>query len=341
MEKLKTAVILLNLGGPETLDGVKPFLWNLFTDKHIIRLPFFLRYPLAWLISTLRTSKAQKIYESIGGGSPLNKNTKKQSDALEALLKNEKFEAKVFTAMRYAPPMTEEVAREVAAYKPDQIILLPLYPQFSTTTTQSSVEEWKLMGKDLKVPVRGICCYFDHPHFIKAHQELLKSHLKSCPSQDSLHILFSAHGLPEKIIEAGDPYAWQVGEAVSKIMQDHDLQKFPYTVCYQSKVGPTKWLRPSLEESLEECVQRNQGAVVVPIAFVSDHSETLYELDIQFKEWADEKAMIHYSRVPVLGDHPMFIEGLASLIVSSLSGQDDMRKCPRSYKDCCHGRFNF
>lgn len=336
---MKVAVVLLNLGGPETLEGVKPFLWNLFKDKHILRLPFFLRYPLAWLISTLRTPKAKAIYESIGGRSPLNENTRKQANALEALLQKEGIQAKVFMAMRYASPMTEEVMAEVKAYQPNRIMLIPLYPQFSTTTTQSSVAEWQRYGKDLDIQTHAICCYFDHPHFIKAHQQLLKEHLAVVP--DNVRLLFSAHGLPEKIIDAGDPYAWQVRQTVEGIMKDASFQQTPYTICYQSKVGPTKWLRPSLEEALEDCHTQGQGAVVIPITFVSDHSETLYELDIQYKKCAEDKGMPHYSRTPVLGDHPLYMETLASLALAALSGKEELRKCPLSYKDCCHGRFCF
>jgi len=333
---MRIAVILFNLGGPETLDQVRPFLWNLFSDKHIIRLPFFLRYPLAWLISKLRTPKAQKIYESIGGGSPLNKNTKAQADALQSLLKKEEIDAKVFMAMRYASPMTCEVIGEVKAYNPDRVILLPLYPQFSTTTTKSSVVEWGKYAKDLSGKTNSVCCYFDHPHFIKAHQLLLKKHLEDLNFPKNVKILFSAHGLPEKIIKQGDPYAWQVVQTVDLVMQEKSLQGYSYTVCFQSKVGPTKWLGPSLEESLEKCVSQELGAVVVPITFVSDHSETLAELDIQYKEWAQEKQMKHYSRVPVLGEHPLFIEALASLVLAALGNMSEARKCPKNFKDCCY-----
>lgn len=329
---MKLAIVLFNLGGPTSKEGVKPFLFNLFKDKNIIRLPAIARYPLAWLISTLRTQKAQDIYTQIGGGSPLNTNTKAQADALEYSLRTRYSHAKVFMCMRYAPPMTKEVVEQVRSYHPDKIVLLPLYPQFSTTTTKSSFEEWdKDAGDMLNKTVRR-CCYPLHENFIKAHSALIEEHITSIKTP--VKILFSAHGIPMEMIDDGDPYAFQVEATVKTIMASDRLKDYPHEICYQSRVGPKKWLEPNIDTALRACASENIGAVVVPISFVSDHSETLVELDIQYKEVAAILGLPHYSRVPALADHPLFIQSLSDQVESMLNGVKQSRLCPTSFKSC-------
>ncbi len=316
---MKLAVILFNLGGPTSQEGVKPFLFNLFKDRNIIRLPAVARYPLAWLISTLRTKKAQSIYLKLGGGSPLNANTQAQVDALEVKLKADYPHVKVFMCMRYAPPMTKEVVAKVRAYGPDQIVLLPLYPQFSTTTTKSSFEEWDHFAGDLSTKTLRRCCYPTHETFIEAHCALITEHMKNVSAP--VKILFSAHGIPMEMIEDGDPYAFQVEATVKAIMATDVLKNHSYQICYQSRVGPKKWLDPNIDAALKTCAKENVGAVVVPISFVSDHSETLVELDSQYKEVAAGLGLSHYSRVASLGDHPLFIESLSQQVDEMLKGQ--------------------
>lgn len=335
---MKTAVVLFNLGGPTSMEGVRPFLFNLFKDPHILRMPFFARYPLAWFISTLRTKKAKGIYAQIGGGSPLNHNTLQQCHALQWLLKNRGHDVKVFMCMRYAPPMTPEVVRNVKEYDPDRVILLPLYPQFSTSTTKSSFQEWddeiKIQAPFLDQKTERQCCYPTGDLFLQSHIALLKEHLEQCPKDIPLSLLFSAHGIPLDMIAGGDPYAFQVEQTVNAIMNDPFLKNYSFMICYQSRVGPKKWLGPSLDIALNECKEKGQGAVVVPISFVSDHSETLVELDIQYKDIAAAMHLLHYSRVKALGDDTLYIDYLAQQVESLLKGQTCPRLCPKEYTDC-------
>lgn len=338
----KVAVVLFNLGGPTSLKGVKPFLFNLFRDPYIIRLPAIFRYPLAWLISTLRRKKAEGIYAEIGGKSPLNDNTQKQVDALETLLKKEGLDARVFMAMRYAPPMTEEVVKNVLSFSPDEVVLLPLYPQFSTTTTESSLVEWKkyALKSKIKEKIHSFCCYPTENGFIHAYQDLLIEHLKEIHPKTSLKILFSAHGLPQDIVDEGDPYALQVVLSMHAIMDHKSFKNYEYSLCYQSKVGPKKWLGPSLDEAMEQCQLENKGCVILPIAFVSDHSETLVELDIQYKDRAKELNLIHYSRILTVSDHPKFIHGLRNMVLSRLNQEKCQKICPSTQRLCGYDRFS-
>lgn len=336
----KVAVVLFNLGGPTSLEGVKPFLFNLFKDKNIINLPGIVRYPLAWLISTLRTKKAQGIYAQLGGKSPLNENTQKQCAALENALSHAGIKAKVFMCMRYAPPMTDVVAKDVLAYNPDEIVLLPLYPQYSTTTTKSSMEAWCEAFKG-KIKTHSLCCYPHNDGFIQAYQDMILEHLQSIPIKNNIKLLFSAHGLPQDIVDAGDPYAFQVEASTKAIMAHEKFKDIPYQICYQSKVGPKKWLTPSLDDAIQACAAEKVGAVVVPVSFVSDHSETLVELDIQYKEVADELKLPHYSRIMAVGDHPKFISGLAHMVQGMLIGEKMNQVCPQTYKMCGYDRFSF
>lgn len=332
----KTAVVLFNLGGPEDLKSVRPFLFNLFNDKAIIGLPQPFRYILAKIISTARTRKAQAIYQHMGGKSPILEQTTAQAEALEKKLnEKDKGEFKVFVSMRYADPMSGLVAKKVKAYAPDHIILLPLYPQFSTTTTGSSFKDWNRSAKkaDLDVPTTRICCYATDKNFIVSHMRMIKDMYWKASEEGKPRMLFSAHGLPEKIIEAGDPYQWQVEKTVDAITQALAIDELDYAICYQSKVGPMAWIGPSTVEEIERAGTDKVPLLIVPVAFVSEHSETLVELDVEYRHLAEEKGVPGYWRVPALGVEEYFIESLAELCVSPDRRQqiclsNSVRKCP-------------
>ena len=330
----KTAVVLLNLGGPDSLEAVRPFLFNLFYDKAILAMPNPFRWLLAQLISRTRTKKAQGIYARMGGKSPLLENTITQKDALEKALGDD---YKVFIAMRYWHPLTDETVKAVQDYDPDQVILLPLYPHFSTTTTQSSVKEWDRLAKKqgLKKPTRGLCCFPTDNLFIQAHTDALHTIYQQAQQFGNVRILFSAHSLPQKVIDKGDPYQWQIEECAKEIIKNFkekfQTQTDDWRVCYQSKVGPVKWLEPSLDIEIERAAQDKISLVVVPISFVSDHSETLVELDMDFSEKAKNLGVPFYGRVPVLGTHPLFIEALKILVTSC----PRQTLCPKGQGYCC------
>ncbi len=338
----KIAVVLLNLGGPDNLDGVERFLFNLFNDKAIINLPNPFRWMIAKIISSTRSGKTKNIYSNIGGGSPLLKLTKQQALALESSLKSiqKKQEFKVFVSMRYWHPFSSETVAEIKKFGADEILLLPLYPQFSTTTTESSIQDFK---KSLGgAPVKSVCCYYNEDGFISSHLEKIKSLYKKVKSKHKkIKILFSAHGLPKSVIDKGDPYQWQIEQTVELIMKGLDAE---HKVCYQSKVGPMKWLEPNTESEIEKAAAEGFAVIIVPIAFVSEHSETLYELDIQYKELADKIDLKGYYRVGALGIDKLFIETLTNLSLKLaeikleekdvfVSGELN-RVCPKQFCGC-------
>jgi ferrochelatase len=321
----KIAIVLFNLGGPDSLKAVRPFLFNLFYDPAIIRLPNPFRWLFAQLISRLRTKKAQAIYEKLGGKSPLLENTQAQALALEqALSSYAEVAYKVFIAMRCWHPLTDETIQQVKIYNPDKIILLPLYPQFSTTTTASSFQEWddQAAKYSLKVPTHKVEAYYNEPLFIRAHIDLLLPVYQQAKAYGKPRLLFSAHSLPQKVIDAGDPYQRQTEETVKAIVDRLSVyleQDIDYQICYQSRVGPVKWLTPTTEQALDKAAQDKVPVVIVPVSFVSEHSETLVELDNDYKKYAQEKAIPFYGRVPTLSCHPLFIESLANLCQKSLA----------------------
>ena len=315
---MKIAVVLFNLGGPDSLDAVKPFLRNLFSDPAIIALPAIFRFPLASFIAGRRASKAKKIYAQIGGASPILGQTEMQAQALqEALATGGNYwdEWRCFVCMRYWHPMTEKVVQDVRRFAPDQIVLLPLYPQFSTTTTGSSFGAWDDAVARLGVKTRRIKSYATQPGFIDASVELLKQGLADAGAQP-VRVLFSAHGLPEKIIKAGDPYQGEVEQTAGAIMAQ--LDGVDWSVCYQSRVGPLKWIGPSTESEIQRAAADKKAIVLYPLSFVSEHSETLVELDIDYKRLATDAGVPAYLRVPTVGTHPKFIEGLARLVRDAL-----------------------
>ncbi|MGI4851141.1 MAG: ferrochelatase [Janthinobacterium lividum] len=312
----RRAIVMVNLGGPNSLEAVEPFLRELFRDPAIIRLPVFLREPLAWWIAKRRRSKSQAIFKAIGGYSPLLENTQAQAQALEHHLGDE---FRVFIAMRYWHPFTAETLKEVIDYKPDQVILLPLYPQFSTTTTASSLLCWthEAQKMNFNCPTSTVGCYYTHEKFIDAVVDLIKKSSKDIQDLSSYHLLFTAHGLPERIVQQGDPYQRQVEATVEAVY--HKLNSsMPYTISYQSRVGPLKWIGPSCEQEIQRLGQESKNIFLIPIAFVSEHSETLYELDIQYKALAQESGVSAFIRVPTVETHPLFIECLADLVKSAL-----------------------
>jgi ferrochelatase len=311
----RVGIVLFNLGGPDNAAAVRPFLRNLFSDKAIIRAPLVVRWPLARLIAGRRAAYAREIYASIGGGSPIVKETEAQARALETALAKEGIEAKAVIAMRYWHPFADEAAKILKAWKPDRIVLLPLYPQFSTTTTQSSLDDWRKTAKKygLTAPSSGVCCYPNQPGFVAAYADLLKTALGELPPGTRPRILYSAHGLPERIVEAGDPYPRQVEAGARAIAQASGTDGIDSRVTYQSRVGPLKWIGPDTDKEIEEAAREGLVPVVVPLAFVSEHSETLYELDQIYRASALAAGAPAYIRVPATGTHPAFIAALADL----------------------------
>lgn len=306
---MKTAVILFNLGGPDSLDAVEPFLFNLFNDPAIIGAPGLIRRLLARFISKKRGPVAREIYAQLGGKSPLVEETAKQAAALEAALGED---CRVFVAMRYWHPFAAEALAAARAWGADKVVLLPLYPQFSTTTTRSSLREWRKLAADWTVPTEAVCCYPDEPGLIASIAGLVRAGLEQAAKVGKPRILFSAHGLPQSVVDKGDPYPKHVEQTARAVVAS--LGEVDWVVCYQSRVGPMKWIGPSTEQELERAGEDGVPVVVVPIAFVSEHSETLVELDIEYRHRADGLGIPAYVRVPAVGHHPDFINGLARLV---------------------------
>ncbi len=339
----KTAVVLFNLGGPDGPEAVQPFLFNLFFDPAIIRLPTALRWLLAKLISSRRAPIAREIYQEMGGGSPLLPNTEAQARALTAALQEKGLgDLRVFIAMRYWHPRAAAAAREVAAYRPDRVILLPLYPQFSTTTSASSLQEWAREAEKagITVPSRTVCCYPAENGFVEAVVAGLRNAVREVDHARPPRVLFSAHGLPKKIVERGDPYQWQVEQSVAAVMRHLGETNLDWQICYQSRVGPLEWIGPPTDEEIEKAGREGRPIVVVPIAFVSEHSETLVELDIEYRKLAEEAGAPRYIRVPtVMTDQP-FIAGLAELVAGALATERPIcshaggRFCPARWRGC-------
>ncbi|WP_119302491.1 ferrochelatase [Dongia deserti] len=317
----RTAIVLFNLGGPDSLEAVKPFLTNLFNDPAIIRLPTLLRSMIAALIARRRTPVAREIYARMGNRSPILPNTEAQARALEQALGGE---VKTFIAMRYWHPMTVETVAAVKAYAPDEVILLPLYPQFSTTTTASSYKLWReeAARQSLTVPQRLVCCYPTDPGFIEAACDLVRQSIttaaREAPGINPL-VVFSAHGLPKKVVDDGDPYVSQVEASAAAIVAKLGLQDGAWIISYQSRVGPLAWVQPATDQVILQASKDKRALVVFPIAFVSEHSETLVELDIEYRHLADANGAAAYVRVPTVDTHSAFIGGLAALVKGALA----------------------
>lgn len=324
MGREKVAIVLFNLGGPDGQDAVQPFLRNLFSDPAILRVPAFVRWPLAWFIAKRRGPIAREIYQQIGGGSPILPQTQKQADALAAMLKDEGVEAECFIAMRYWHPMSDETAQKVKAYNPDRIVLLPLYPQFSTTTTESSFADWDRAAQKigLNKPTDRIISYPTDDGFITAQAALIAAKVQDMDDKP-YRLLFSAHGLPKKIVDGGDPYCDEVEETALALLKQLTWQgiEIPdWQICYQSRVGPLEWVGPNTEDEIKRAAADNLNLIIVPLAFVSEHSETLVELDLEYGDVALDLGIETYLRVSTVQDHPAFINGLARLVKDAFDG---------------------
>lgn len=344
MSLRKVAVVLFNLGGPDGPDAVRPFLFNLFSDRRIITAPAPVRLAIAALISTTRAPSARKNYALMGGGSPIVPETQAQLDALQArLTPTATQEFRVFMAMRYWKPFAKDTAAAVRAWGADEVVLLPLYPQFSTTTTASARDVW---AKVYPGPTRIACCYPVETGVVQAHADAILAAWKAGGSPAQPRVLFSAHGLPQRVVDAGDPYQWQVEQTVAGVRALLPAD-WDFRTCYQSRVGPLKWIGPSTVETLEEAGRDSAGVIVSPIAFVSEHIETLVELDVEYAEKAHELGLPFYLRARTPGVADAFIEALAQVTrravgdpqaVSSATGA---RLCPGAFGACpMHTREN-
>lgn len=344
---MKTAVVLFNLGGPLQERDIKPFLFNFFMDKNVISAPLPIRYFIAKYISLVRGAGAAKeAYAKLGYKSPLLQNTQAQARALEEALDN-KFPdvnhmTRVFVSMRYWEPSAADTVDALEEYAPDNLVLLPLYPEYSTVTTNSSFEnfikeveksEGRLKarwGHELKI--QAVHCYPLMKGFVEASAALVREELKKAPA--GTRVLFSAHGLPEKTVATGDPYQFQCERAATAIAVQAGLDKSGWSICYQSRIGPLKWTGPSLREELARAAADKVGAIVYPHSFVSDHVETLVELDMQYRDVAQKLGVPYYARAPVVATHPSFIQGLADLVADALSGEEQPRLCGDKFERC-------
>lgn len=331
----RIAVVAYNLGGPDSPEAVKPFLKNLFSDPMIIRLPGPLRWFVASMISRRRAPVAREIYAKIGGRSPILPETQKQADALQAALGDD---FRVFVAMRYWHPFADQVARDVAAWKPDRVVLLPLYPQFSTTTTESFLRIWRNAARaaSLDAPTAEVCCYPDHEGFVRALHRATADAIAELPEGTKYRVLFSAHGLPKKIVEAGDPYADQVERTAAAVVARLGIAGLDSVVCYQSRVGPLEWLKPYTEDEIRRAGEDKTALVVVPVAFVSEHSETLVELDMEYRDLAHEAGVPAYVRAPTVNADAAFIAGLAAIVRAApeTGTMPGGISCPPGFRDC-------
>jgi ferrochelatase len=340
---LKIAVVMFNLGGPDAPEAVEPFLRNLFSDPDIIALPALFRLPLGRFIARRRAPVAQKIYAHLGGRSPIFEETRVQADALEKTLSRDGVEAKAFVAMRYWHPFSDGAAQAVKAFNPDKIVLLPLYPQYSTTTTSSSLKDWARAAKKaaLAKPTSRVCCYPWEPGFVTAAAAKIRDAMVGAPEAVCYRLLLSAHGLPKRIVEKGDPYQWQVEQSAAAIVKALAMPELEPVVCYQSRVGPLEWIGPSTDAQIIRAGRDGKGVIVAPIAFVSEHSETLVELDIEYRKLAGEKGVPDYRRAATVGAHPDFIAGLAGLVRQALEGEiatcGEGRICPTNHTRCGYG----
>lgn len=340
---MKLAIVLFNLGGPDSPEAVEPFLRNLFSDPDIIALPALLRLPLGRFIAKRRAPVAQKIYAHLGGRSPIFEETRAQADALEKALSQDGVQAKAFIAMRYWHPFSDGAAHAVKAFDPDRIVLLPLYPQYSTTTTASSLKEWTRAAKKagLDKPISRVCCYPWEPGFVAAAAGKIRAAMAGAPDNISYRLLLSAHGLPKRTVQKGDPYQWQVEQCAGAIVKALAMPQLEPVVCYQSRVGPLEWIGPSTDTEIARAGTDGKGVIVAPIAFVSEHSETLVELDIEYRRLADEKGVPDYRRAATVGADPDFIAGIAGLVRQALEDKivtcGDGRICPTTLKRCGYG----
>ena len=340
MTSRRVAIILFNLGGPDKPESVRPFLFNLFNDRAIIGLPQPFRFLIAQLISRTREKLARANYAYMGGGSPLLPETQKQADALQAAMaariSNVTF--KCFTAMRYWRPFVKDAAKAAEAWGATDAILLPLYPQYSSTTTGSSLDAWRRASA---LPAATLCCYPTSAPFAQAHADAILQAWREGGSPAKPRVLFSAHGLPQSVIDRGDPYQWQVQQTAGAVRKMLPAE-WETRISYQSRVGPMKWIGPSTEAEIDLAAKDGAGLLVSPIAFVSEHVETLVELDIEYAARAKKLGLPFYLRAPALGAAPRFIDALADLTAQAMQqpgktcSERGGRLCPASAGLCPH-----
>ena len=319
-DKRRIGVVLFQLGGPDSLTAIEPFLFNLFCDPDIIDFPFARlgRKPLAKLISTTRAKKVQHHYQVIGGCSPIRRHTERQAEALAAELSAYGLDATCVVAMRYWHPFTREAIDQLAAAGVDEVVLLPMYPQYSSTTTGSSLNEWERRWFS-NVSTHLVREFYSCPGYLDAVCEKIDQTLARFPDPRAAELVFSAHSVPVAVIEKGDPYQRQIEETVALVMRRGGWPN-SHRLCYQSKVGASKWLQPSLRTTIREMAeQKIQDLCVVPIAFVSDHVETLGEIDHEAREMAMRLGIRQFEMTPGLNDSPAFIRALADLVLQKLS----------------------
>jgi ferrochelatase len=344
---VKLAVVLFNLGGPDSPEAVEPFLTNLFTDPAIISLPGIIRNPLGRFIARRRGPVAREIYAKIGGHSPILEETNTQALTLQMALTAQGHDARCYIAMRYWKPFADETAAKVKAWNPDRIVLLPLYPQFSTTTTDSSLKDWHAAARDagITAPTTRICCYPWENGFIAAKTKLIAGAFAGKKPSVDYRLLLSAHGLPKRTVSKGDPYQWQVEKTAKAIVDRLGIEGLDAQVCYQSRVGPLEWIGPSTDGEIRRAGAEGKGLVVAPIAFVSEHSETQVELDIEYAKLARESGVVDYIRVPTVSATAEFIAALAALASRAALGEAVVtcgpgRICPKEFSRCGFGDAN-
>jgi ferrochelatase len=345
----KVAIVLFNLGGPDRPEAIRPFLMNLFRDPAILRVPFFIRPLLARLIASRRVQPATENYAILGGKSPLLELTQMQARSLEAALSRSdgRLWWRCFIAMRYWHPFSAEAVQELKQFAPDRVVLLPLYPQFSTTTTGSSLAEWRVAAArcGLVSRVTTLCCWYADANYVQATAALVRRAYQAAraalPPEVALRVLFSAHGLPEVIVKAGDPYQMQVEATSQAVVDSLGIAGLDWVVCYQSRATPQQWLTPSTETEIERAAHDKVALLVVPIAFVSEHSETLVELDVEYRQLAEQLGVPGYYRAPAQNDDHGFIAALAALVrraiadgESGLCSASGRGVCPAAHRDC-------
>jgi ferrochelatase len=339
MKNKKIAVIIYNLGGPNSLEDVKDYLFNLFYDVIILPNPF--RWLLSKFISIRRENKAKGIYSNLGGKSPLLEETIAQGSVLQKSLNEEENQYKVFVAMQCWKPFFSDIYKEVKDFDPDKIITIPLYPQFSSVTTGKSIEKINEVFSNYKDKIKNICCYFDDQKFIDSHIELIRKTIaENFEKGEDYRILFSAHGLPQILVNRGDPYQYQIENMVKILVKNLNIENLDWKITYQSRVGSIKWLEPDTEAEIKNCGSVKKNLVIVPISFVSEHVETLVELDIEYKEIADHYN-IKFARVETLRVNEKYIESLKDIIKRNIddknlstTSSDGIRKCPNNFKLC-------
>lgn len=338
----RLAIVLFNLGGPDQIEAVKPFLLRLFRDPAILRVPFFVRPFLARLIARRRLPTARANYALLGGGSPLLRLTRDQALALEAALVSSETEVKTFIAMRYWRPLSDETARAVRDWQPDSVLLFPLYPQYSTTTTGSSLTAWREAAArvGLVAPTTSVCCYAGDAQFAAATAGIVAHAYGQAATALSgrapLRVLFSAHGLPEVIVRAGDPYQFQVERTVAAVLEAWGKQ-VDWVICFQSRATPQRWIGPSTDDEIRRAAADKVAVLVVPIAFVSEHSETLVELDVEYRRLAEQLGVPGYFRVPTQNADPDFIAALAAIVRDAMArgpGQHGEGACNPVHRQC-------